>query len=381
MTQLSTEQLYEIETRKLALEEQREANRAREATRTPKPSSGASPLTLALISLVSAAVGGAASLGGAYFTGAFKVQETQASNRGEADLARLQFQNELIDEALDEGSDRERALRLQFMVDVGIFDDSLNAGKIGEYAQAEIERLESGQPGESILPRSLSGDGGRNSVAPLFQGGNPVFDTFQDPAVIAEFAKHGLLDNPRALAIVLSNIHFESGGYRFTTPRWNYSASQLSSLFRRQFRDVDPAAYARNPEKILNRVYANRMGNGTEASGDGYRFRGRGIWPIYGRTNHEEIGRIIGVDLVANPDLATGPVIGLKIALAYFARTTRSGNTLIDHAQAGDAETVRKGVNGGLNGFDHVQRLEAQYLQAFSDPLNQAVPLVSALTR
>jgi len=83
----------------------------------------------------------------------------------------------------------------------------------------------------------------------------------------------------------------------------NYSAQGLLKTFPKYFKGVDVNAYARNPQKIGNRVYANRMGNGNEASGDGFKFRGRGYIQLTGKNNYTSFSGFIGEDCVANPDL------------------------------------------------------------------------------
>jgi putative chitinase len=114
--------------------------------------------------------------------------------------------------------------------------------------------------------------------------------------------KFGITTNLR-LAHFLAQCALESVEFTATVEKLNYRAARLLQVFPKYFRGVDPAPYANNPVKIANRVYANRMGNGNEASGDGYRFRGRGYIQLTGRTNYTSFTKFIGEDCVANPDL------------------------------------------------------------------------------
>ena len=125
-------------------------------------------------------------------------------------------------------------------------------------------------------------------------------------AVIAQIpetaAKFGITTNLR-LAHFLAQCALESNRFKATVENLNYSAQRLLKVFPKYFKGVDPTPYANNPTKIGNRVYANRMGNGSEASGDGYRFRGRGYIQLTGRNNYTSFSKFIGEDCVANPDL------------------------------------------------------------------------------
>ena len=125
-------------------------------------------------------------------------------------------------------------------------------------------------------------------------------------AVIAQIPeaalKFGITTNLR-LAHFLAQCALESTGFTATVENLNYSAARLLKIFPKYFRNVDPGAYANNPAKIGNRVYAGRMGNGNEASGDGFKFRGRGYIQLTGKTNYTSFSGFIGEDCVANPDL------------------------------------------------------------------------------
>lgn len=125
-------------------------------------------------------------------------------------------------------------------------------------------------------------------------------------AVIAQIpetaAKFGITSNLR-LAHFLAQCALESTKFTATVENLNYSAQGLQKIFKKYFQGVNANDYARKPEKIANRVYANRMGNGNEASGDGFKFRGRGYIQLTGRNNYTSFTKFIGEDCVANPDL------------------------------------------------------------------------------
>ena len=109
------------------------------------------------------------------------------------------------------------------------------------------------------------------------------------------------LDTPLRKAHFLAQVAHESGGLKYSAENLNYSAQGLRSVFGKYFKTNDIAAlYARKPEKIANRVYADRMGNGNEASGDGWKFRGRGLIQLTGKDNYQQFARDYGIDCVKN---------------------------------------------------------------------------------
>lgn len=117
-------------------------------------------------------------------------------------------------------------------------------------------------------------------------------------------AKYGGPKNPTMLAHFLSQVAHESANFTAVRENLNYSAEGLLKTFPKYFKTKQEAdAYARQPEKIANRVYASRMSNGDEASGDGWKFRGRGYLQLTGRSNYNIFGSYVGEDLSVNPDL------------------------------------------------------------------------------
>jgi putative chitinase len=161
-------------------------------------------------------------------------------------------------------------------------------------------------------------------------------------------AKFGITTNLR-LAHFLAQCALESTNFTATVENMNYSAQRLLQVFPKYFKNVDVNAYARNPQKIGSRVYANRMGNGDEASGDGFRYRGRGYIQLTGKNNYQSFTDHIGEDCVANPDL-----VATKYPLASAGFFFNSNNiwALCDQG-ASDASvtSVTKRVNGGTHGL------------------------------
>ena len=96
-------------------------------------------------------------------------------------------------------------------------------------------------------------------------------------------------------------------------------------------------AYARQPDKIANRTYANRMGNGDEASGDGFRYCGRGLIQLTGKDNYKKFGELLGINLVDDPDLAATPEIAKAIAVEYVKQKQNAGTDLTNIADVGKA--------------------------------------------
>lgn len=175
-----------------------------------------------------------------------------------------------------------------------------------------------------------------------------------NPAIMGEvfaIVEKFNITNHLRLAHFLSQCAHESGNFKFLTENLNYSADGLLKIFPKYFKDKATAdAYARKPEKIGSRVYANRMGNGDEASGDGFKFRGRGYIQLTGKDNYKQFGAFVGEDLVANPDLVATKY-PLTSAAFFFDK-----NKLWDICDKGDTTEVvtlvTKRVNGGTHGLE-----------------------------
>jgi putative chitinase len=183
-------------------------------------------------------------------------------------------------------------------------------------------------------------------------------------AVIAQIpetaAKFGI-NTPLRLAHFLAQCGHESAGFRAVQENLNYSAKGLNGIFRKYFpTEASAAAYARNPAKIAAKVYGGRMGNGAEATGEGYKFRGRGYIQLTGKDNYRAFGSAIGEDMTAAPD---------KVATHYpllSAAWFFSKNGLHKLADEGSSDAVvtkiTKRVNGGTIGLpDRIKHFKEYY--------------------
>jgi putative chitinase len=164
----------------------------------------------------------------------------------------------------------------------------------------------------------------------------------------ALFVEFGVSKNSHRVLFFLAQIGHESRGLSVLYENLTYTAPRLVAVWPRRFSTVSVAApYVRNPVALGNHVYANRNGNGDEASGDGHRYRGRGYMQLTGRGGYRAVGALIGQNLEEAPELASHPELALRVALGYWK--WRDVNALCD---TGDFKAVTKIVNGGLNGWE-----------------------------
>jgi putative chitinase len=175
----------------------------------------------------------------------------------------------------------------------------------------------------------------------------PVAVMAEIPLVMEKFG----ITNKLRMAHFLAQCAHESANFTALKENLNYSADGLRKIFPKYFPTIDFATkYARQPEKIANRVYASRMGNGDEASGEGFKFRGRGFIQLTGKSNYQAFSTFIGEDCVANPDLVATKY-PLASAAFFFDK-----NKLWDICDKGDHPdhvlAVTKRVNGGTHGYD-----------------------------
>ena len=158
--------------------------------------------------------------------------------------------------------------------------------------------------------------------------------------------------SPNRAAHFFAQTAHESGGFKAFSENLNYGAKGLRGIFRKYFpTDAMARAYERKPQKIANRVYANRMGNGNEASGEGWLFRGRGALQLTGKFNFKAFSDYIGrPDVMTNPDLVATE-LAFESALWFFDR-----NKLWSICDQGTGEAailaLTKRINGGTHGLD-----------------------------
>jgi putative chitinase len=156
------------------------------------------------------------------------------------------------------------------------------------------------------------------------------------------------INTPKRQAMFLAQLLHESALLTATIENLNYSELGLVKVFKNYFDRNSAKRYARQPEKIANRVYANRMGNGNEMSGDGWRFRGRGLIQLTGKDNYIACGKGLGVDLLKNPDYLL-TTEGSTRSAGWFWKSRNLNRT----ADAGDILANTKIINGGTNGLEH----------------------------
>jgi putative chitinase len=173
------------------------------------------------------------------------------------------------------------------------------------------------------------------------------------------------INGPLRLCHFLSQCDHESGHFSVTHENLNYRESALRDKLSKYFNAEQAVEYRHKPDRIANRIYANRMGNSDEASGDGWKYRGRGYIQLTGRDNYASFGRYAGLGLLDNPQLVSTRY-PLESAAWFF--TMNSLWKICDEGH--DFETIKKltkRINGGLNGIDDRERLFYKYWRAINE--------------
>lgn len=171
--------------------------------------------------------------------------------------------------------------------------------------------------------------------------GSNVAGRFVEALTVA--AARFQIDRPARMAAFLAQCHVESAGFFRLSENLNYTtANRLMQVWPSRFRTVAVAqAYVRNPEKLANRVYAGRLGNDVEESGDGWRYRGRGIIQLTGKANYSAAAQALQRPYLSTPDLVAEPLDAcLTAAWFWFSRDC---NRLAD---AGNIDAITRKVNG-----------------------------------
>jgi len=268
--------------------------------------------------------------------------------------------------------------------DVKKLQSKLGLGADGIFGKGTEESVKSFQLKNGLTPDGLVGEGTWNklfgdqqliteplvpvvvpstcaSVGTLkldkLKGHIPDAVISQIPETAAKFG----IDTPLRLSHFLAQCGHESGGFRLTQENLNYSAKGLAGTFKKYFINESAAGpYAKNPQKIANKVYGERMGNGPESTGEGYKFRGRGYIQLTGKDNYTAFGKAINEDMTANPDkVATHYAL---LSAAWFF----SKNGLHKMADGGATDAVvtqiTKRVNGGTIGLpDRIKHFKEYY--------------------
>lgn len=179
----------------------------------------------------------------------------------------------------------------------------------------------------------------------------------QIPQTAAKFN----ITTPLRLAHFLAQCGHESGGFKAVRENLNYSAKGLRGTFGKYFpTDALANAYQKNPEKIANRVYSSRMGNGDEASGEGWKYRGRGYIQLTGKSNYTAFDKTVEDDIVNNPDL-----VATKYPLssaAFFFDSNKLWGICDKGSDDASVTAVTKRVNGGTIGLaDRIKHFKEYY--------------------
>lgn len=187
---------------------------------------------------------------------------------------------------------------------------------------------------------------------------------------IKEVCKSFGINTPKRLAAFLSQVGHESAGLSCLQENLNYSADGLANTWPGRYsKRLQNGVYAKNsvgrylpsdlalkiarkPVLIANNCYANRMGNGDDKSGDGWKYRGRGLKQLTGKSNYAELTLDTGIDFVSNPDLLLEPVYAVISACWFWKK-----NNLEVYADKQDIEGMTKKINGGLIGIEHRKAL------------------------
>jgi len=179
---------------------------------------------------------------------------------------------------------------------------------------------------------------------------NPYLDNWYK--AVSEILPEYQINTPQRVAAFLAQCAHESGGFIFLKENLNYKAPSLRKVFPKYFPDdATAAAYANKPEKIANRVYANRMGNGDEASGDGWRYCGRGLIQLTGKDNYTFFAASLDIPVEEASEYLQTFEGAVQSACFFWEQ-----NNLNQWADKGDILTLTKRINGGTIGLEDRQK-------------------------
>jgi putative chitinase len=255
----------------------------------------------------------------------------------------------------------------------------LGVEAIGNFGPKTEEAVKAWQAANGLTPDGIVGDGTWNKMFGITPGTAPApaaapissgpfkLDKLKGhipDAVLAQIpdtAAKFNITNPLRLAHFLAQCGHESGGWRATSENLNYSSKGLMGIFKKYFPTLALAeAYARKPEKIASRVYGGRMGNGAEATGEGFKFRGRGYIQLTGKDNYKAFDAFVPEEIIANPDL-----VATKYPLmsaAWFFNKNGLWAICDKGADQGTVTAVTKRVNGGTIGLpDRIKHFNEYY--------------------
>jgi putative chitinase len=177
-------------------------------------------------------------------------------------------------------------------------------------------------------------------------GKNPYLDYWYN--ALNEILPVYEINTPERVAAFVAQCAHESGGFKFLKENLNYKAESLTKTFKKYFPTLEEAkAYEKNPQKIANKVYANRMGNGDEASGDGFRYLGRGLIQLTGKNNYTLFAAAIDTPLEEIPEYLQTFEGAVQSACWFWEQ-----NNLNQWADKKDIMTLTKRINGGTIGLE-----------------------------
>ena len=270
---------------------------------------------------------------------------------------------------LKKGDNNEQVKQLQI---------KLGVDPVGNFGPKTEEAVKKFQAANGLVADGIVGDGTWNKLFPPAAPVAAPVSTVVVPAssfkldklkghipdsviaAIPDTAAKFNITNVLRLAHFLAQAGHESGQFKATSENLNYSSKGLLGIFPRYFTPALAESYARQPQKIANRVYGGRMGNGAEATGDGFKFRGRGYIQLTGKDNYTQFDKTVPEDILANPDL-----VSTKYALAsaaWFFDKNKLWSICDKGVDQATVTAVTKRVNGGTIGLpDRIKHFNEYY--------------------
>ena len=187
---------------------------------------------------------------------------------------------------------------------------------------------------------------------------------------IEQYSEKYKINTVERICHFLAQTNYESGYMNYVEENLNYSSKQLLKVFPKYFKTIDEAKeFEYKGEKIANKVYANRMGNGSEASGDGWKYRGRGLIQLTGKNNYLKFSKWYNDSkiFVDNPDLLLQPQFVVLSAFFYFD-VNNLNSYIVDNENAYNiCKCITKKINGGYNGLEERFRLYKKIRELYNE--------------